>query len=164
MERALQAIAGRLGAIERAPALAVTPAHQAGELRRELYQIGQDARGGLAHSQAQLDATVQELRGVIGSARAERDQNKRVWIVAVIGTMGGMLLWFLLTALLPWGGGTWLAGLAFGGRWKAGEAMMEDASPESWDKMARLYKACPPDAPTVLCEAAIAVRTLGPSK
>jgi hypothetical protein len=36
---------------------------------------------------------------------------------------------------------------------------MEEASPDSWDKMARLYKACPPNTPTEFCEAAIAVRT-----
>ena len=66
----LKAVAARLDAIERAPALAITPAQQAGELRRELHYIGQDARGGLAHSQAELDGTVRELRGMIDSARA----------------------------------------------------------------------------------------------
>ena len=44
-----------------------------------------------------------------------------------LGVVGGALLWFMLTAMLPWGGGTWLAGLASGGRWNAGEAMMQDA-------------------------------------
>jgi hypothetical protein len=69
----------------------------------------------------------------------------------------------MLTAILPWGGGTWLASLAFGGRWNAGEAMMQDASPAQWDRMARLYKACPQDSTTELCEAAIAVRTIAPT-
>jgi hypothetical protein len=69
-------------------------------------------------------------------------------------------LWFMLTAMLPWGGGTWLAGLAFGGRWNAGEAMMQDASPAQWERMVRLYKACPQDSTTDLCEAAITVRTI----
>ena len=30
------------------------------------------------------------------------------------------------------------------GRWNAGEAMMQDASPTQWECMVRLYKACPP--------------------
>jgi hypothetical protein len=153
-----------LGAIERAPALAITPAQQAGELRRELHHIGQDARGGLAHSQAELDGTVRELRGMIGSARARHDQQQWLWTAGVCGAMGGALLWFMLTAMLPWGGGTWLAGLAFGGRWNAGEAMMQDASPAQWDRMARLYKACPQDSTTELCEAAITVRTITPGQ
>jgi hypothetical protein len=160
----LKGVAGRLDAIERAPALAITPAQQAGELRRELHHIGQDARGGLAHSQAELDGTVRELRSMIGSARARHDQQQWLWTAGVCGAMGGALLWFLLTAMLPWGGGTWLAGLAFGGRWNAGEAMMQDASPVQWERMARLYKACPQDSTTELCEAAITVRTITPGQ
>jgi hypothetical protein len=41
----LQVIAGRLEAVERAPALAMTSAHQAAELRQQLFQIAQDAPG-----------------------------------------------------------------------------------------------------------------------
>ena len=78
--------------------------------------------------------------------------------------MGGVLLWFLLTAMLPWGGGTWLAGLAFGGRWNAGQAMMQDASPAAWEPMVGLYKACHQDSTTELCEAAIAARTITPGQ
>jgi hypothetical protein len=163
MEKALQAIAGRLAAVERAPALAVTPAEQAGELRREMLRIGQDARGGLAHSQAQLDATVGELRGMIESALTRRDQRQWLWAVGGIGASGGILLWFLLTAFLPWGGGTWLAGLAYGGRWNAGQVMMRDANPAEWERMVRLYNACPQDSLTELCAAAMAVRTVAPS-
>ena len=146
------------------PALAITPAQQAGELRRELHHIGQDARGGPAHSQAELDGTVRELRGMIGSARARHDQQQWLWTAGVCGMMGGALLWFMLTAVLPWGGGTWLASLAFGGRWNADEAMMQDASPAQWERMARLYKACPQDSTTGLCEAAITVRTITPGQ
>ncbi len=43
-----------------------------------------------------------------------------------------------------------------GTRWQAGETLMEEASPESFDKMARLYKACGGQT-TELCEAPIAV-------
>jgi hypothetical protein len=114
--------------------------------------------------QAELDGTVRELRDMIGSARARHDQQQWLWTADVCGAMGGVLLWFLLTAMLPWGGGTWLAGLAFGGRWNAGEAMMQDASPVQWERMARLYKACPQDSTTELCEAAITVRTITPGQ
>jgi hypothetical protein len=107
---------------------------------------------------------VRELRGMIGSARARHDQQQWLWTAGVCGAMGGALLWFMLTAMLPWGGGTWLAGLAFGGRWNAGEAMMQEANPIQWERMARLYKACPEDSTTELCEAAEAVRTISPSR
>ena len=150
--------------MERAPALAITPAQQASELRRELHHVGQDARSGLAHSQAELDGTVRELRGMIGSARAGHDQQQWLWTAGVCGAMGGALLWFLLTAMLPWGGATWLASLAFDGRWNAGEAMMQDASPGQWERMVRLYKACPQDSATELCEVAITMRTITPAR
>ncbi len=160
----LKGIGARLDAMERAPALAVTAADQAAGVRRELHQIGQDARSGLVHSQAQLDGTVRELRGMIGSAREWRDQKQWLWTAGACGAMAGAVLWFLLTAMLPWGGGTWLAGLAWGGRWTAGEAMMQDANPGQWERMVRLYKACPQDSTTDLCEAAEAVRTIPPSR
>jgi hypothetical protein len=160
----LKTVAVRLDAMERAPAMATTPAQQAAELRRELHQIGQDTRGELARSQVQLDATVRELRDMMGSTRTGRDQRQWLWTVGAIGAMAGMLLWFMLTAMLPWGGGTWLAGLAFGGRWSAGEAMMQEADSAAWDRMVRLYKACPQDSPTELCEATMTVRTIAPSR
>ena len=144
--------------------MASTSAGQASELRRELHHIGQDARGGLAHSQAQLDGTVRELRGMIGSERVRQDQQQWLWTAGVCGVMAGALLWFMLTAMLPWGGGTWLAGLAWGGRWNAGEAMMQDASPAQWERLVRLHKACPKDSTTELCEAAEAVRTISPEQ
>jgi hypothetical protein len=158
----LQAVTARLEAIEQAPALASAPADQAVVLRRELQHIGQDARGGLAQAQAELAGTVRELRGMMVSARGREDQNQWLWTVGGVGVLGGMLLWFLLTAMLPWGGDTWLAALAFGGRWNAGQTMMQDAAPLQWNRMVRLYKACPQDSMTELCEAAMAVRT-GPS-
>jgi hypothetical protein len=106
---------------------------------------------------------VRELRGMMGSARARHDQQQWLWTAGVCGAMGGALLWFMLTAMLPWGGGTWLASLAFGGRWSAGEAMMQDASPAQWERMVRLYKSCPQDNSTELCEATMAVRTVPPA-
>ncbi|WP_158804275.1 DUF6118 family protein [Acidisoma sp. L85] len=160
----LKGVAARLDAMERAPALATTPARQAAELRRELLHIGQDARGGLVHSQAQLDGTVRELRGMIRSARDKQDQQQWLWTAGACGAMGGVLLWFMLTAMLPWGGGTWLAGLAFGGRWNAGQVMMQDANSAAWNRMVRLYKACPSDSATELCEASLAVGMIPPSR
>ena len=51
---------------------------------------------------------------------------------------------------------------SYGGRWSAGQAMLGDANPEMWDRMVRLYNACPRDSTTELCEAVLAVRTIAP--
>ena len=162
MAQELAAVGARLGAIERAPALASSAVEQADGLRRALHGVGEDARRGLAHSQGRLDGTVEELRGLVRGAHARREQERWLWTAGGLGAMGGMLLWFLATALLPWGMGTRLAGLAYGGRWNAGQALLGDARPETWDRMVRLYNACPRESATELCEAALAVRTIAP--
>ena len=40
--------------------------------------------------------------------------------------------------------------------------MLRDANPALWDRMVRLYNACPKDSMTELCEAVLAVRTIAP--
>jgi hypothetical protein len=162
MAQELQAVGARLGAIERAPALASTPVEQADGLRRTLHGVGEDARRGFLHSQGRLDDAVQELRGMVRGAHEWREQRWRLRAVGAVGALGGMLLWFLATAALPWGLGTRLAGLAYGGRWSAGQVMLGDANPDMWDRMVRLYNACPRDSTTELCEAVLAVRTIAP--
>ena len=159
--REMQAVTTRLDAIERQPALAIEPAQHAAALRRELFQIGQDSWSRVGQSQAELDRTVRELRGMMALARERKEQREWLWAAAGTGLMGGALLWFLATAMLPWGGGTWLAGLAYGARWNAGQAMLQDAQPATWDRMVRLYNVCPQESATELCEAELAVPGLG---
>lgn len=158
----LRGVGARLAALERAPALATSAAEQAEGLRRTLQGVGEDARRGLGQSQGRLDEAVRELRGVVGGARERREQRRWLWGVGAAGTLGGVVLWLLATALLPWGLGTRLAGLAYGGRWEGGQALLREASPGTWDRMVRLYRACPQGSATELCEAALAVRTIAP--
>ena len=73
--------------------------------------------------------------------------------------MLGIALWYVLPSLLPWGSGDWLASsLIGGGRWHAGETLMERASPEGFDRMVRLYNACG-ERPIDTCEAVLATGT-----
>jgi hypothetical protein len=79
--------------------------------------------------------------------------------VLAAGILLGIALWYVLPSLLPWSAGDWLASsLIGGGRWRAGETLMERASPESFGRMIRLYNACG-QQPVELCEAAIVART-----
>ena len=105
-----------------------------------------------------------DLEALAGRVREQWEQ--RVWlaIVGVAGLLGGVLLWFMLIVILPWGAGDWLAALPLGGGpWRAGEALMQRDSPASFDRMVRLYKACGEQA-TELCEAAITVRAIQPGQ
>ncbi len=41
-----------------------------------------------------------------------------------------------------------------GGRWVAGETLMQEADAGAWARMVRLYQACPRTSAAELCEAA----------
>jgi hypothetical protein len=160
MEQALQAIAGRLAAIETAPSLAMTPAN----LRVEIEAVAQGAASVVSQpfvtAVREARDTARELEALAGRVRERREQRQWLATVGATGIMGGVLLWFMLIALLPWGAGNWLAALPLGGGpWQAGETLMQEAAPASFEKMARLYKACGAQ-PVALCEAAITVWTI----
>jgi hypothetical protein len=106
-----------------------------------------------------------DLTALAGRVRGRQEQ--RLWLLttAVMGLIVGVALWYVAAGLLPRNIGDRIAASLIGGdRWHAGLALMEEASPDSWDKMVRLYNACPPDAATELCEAAIVARTAAPSR
>jgi ElaB/YqjD/DUF883 family membrane-anchored ribosome-binding protein len=161
--RELKSVTARLEALEQMPALAVTPGRQAAELRLELDKAGEELRRGLGHSRVELDGAVRTLRGLIGAVHERREQ--RQWLCAAggVGVILGVLLWFMLPLILPWGAGDWVAALPIGGSpWQAGAALMRRANPATWERMVRLYRACPPDSATASCEAAMAARTAQP--
>ena len=160
----LRGMDDRLAEIEAQPALRVTAAAQAGELRRELHQAGEDARQGFARAQDRMDNATHELRKLIGSAHEQFAQQRREWLAVGFGVVLGLALWLPLAWIIPFGGGDWLAAKAIGGgRWQAGETLMREADPVASNRMARLYNACPQDSATELCEAAMAVRTASPA-
>lgn len=159
----LRAVGTRLDGIEGQPALRATPAAQAAELRAQLHQAGEDARRGFAHAQGRMDEALHELRSLIGSANSQFVQQRREWVAVAIGIVLGFVVWYPLVWLTPFGGGHWLAAsLIGGGRWQAGETLMQEAAPAAWERMVRLYRACPQDSTAELCETALAVRTITP--
>ncbi len=163
MEKALQAIAGRLEAVERQPALRLTPASFCTEIDNVALSVAGAASRPFADAVQEVRGAARDLKALTGQVRDRQEQRVRVITASVLGIMLGIGLWYAAAGLLPRGAGDWIAASLIGGsKWQAGETLMEEASPESWDKMVRLYKACPQDTATELCEAAIAVRTIQP--
>jgi ElaB/YqjD/DUF883 family membrane-anchored ribosome-binding protein len=157
----LKAVTARLDTLERRTSPA-TLGQQAIELRLEIEKASEEVRRGLGHSQDRLDGAVRKLEGLIGSARERREQQQWLWTAGGLGVMLGVLLWFLLPLVLPWGAGDWLAALPIGGGpLQAGASLMRRADPAAWERMVRLYNACPADRATKLCAAALA-RTAPP--
>jgi len=163
MAKTLQAVEGRLQAIEGKPAMALTPARFEADIRAAGYWAGEQGGSAVRAAVAALEAAKREFEGVLAGARTRREQQAWVGTAAVLGLMGGVLLWFM-AAMLPWGVGHRLAAVLVdtGGRWDAGQVLMREAGPETWDRMVRLSKACPPETLIELCEAAMVVRTIPP--
>ena len=159
----LSGIGARLALVEGKPALELTPSGFEVELGRVVRGAASAAGGELREVTRRAGAAAGELEALVGRVRERREQRQWVGVAGLIGVMGGVVLWYLAAALLPWGGGHWLvASLVGGGPWKAGAALMQEANPVSWDRVLRLSRACPPDSSTELCEAAMAVRTIPP--
>jgi hypothetical protein len=96
--------------------------------------------------------------------RAQREQRTWLLTVGALGLIIGVGLWYVAAGLLPRSAGDWIAASLIGGnRWQVGETLIQEASPESWAKMARLYTACGEQA-TEFCEAAITVRAIQPGQ
>ena len=161
MQKALGVIAGRLEAVERQPALRVTGASLGAELNAAARDATEALSGSVSGVVSEMRNATATLGDLVGRIHQEREQRVRLWAAGAGGVLGGVLLWFFLAALLPWGAGDWLASLPISGGapWAAGQALLARNSPESWDKMRRLYKACGSQA-TDLCEAAITVHTI----
>ena len=159
MMKTLEAVQGRLAAIESKPALEMTPAVYRREIDDAGRLAGEVAGRMLREGTAGLTAVTRELREVSSQAREARQQ--RAWLISVgvVGVMVGVALWYVAVGLLPRGAGDWIAAsLIGGGQWQAGLTLMQEASPVSFARMVKLYDSCG-DQTTELCTAAITVRT-----
>ena len=164
MEKALRTIAGRLEAVERQPALTLTPAR----FRTEIDSVAHGAVSAISRpfieAVQEVRAAASDLKALTGRVHERREQRTWVLTAGALGLIVGVGLWYVAAGLLPRSAGGWIAVSLIGGsRWQAGATLMEEASPDSFDKMARLYKACG-EQTIELCEAAIAVRSIQPAQ
>jgi hypothetical protein len=155
----LQAIGARLDTIENHPAMAMTPERYADQLSTAVERAHQAGSKTVSDAKAQLGEAVWRVEHLAGTVNTREEQRRWFGVATVCGVMLGIALWYVLPSLLPWGAGDWLASsLIGGGRWRAGETLMERASPESFDRMVQLYNACG-ERPIDLCETALTAGT-----
>jgi hypothetical protein len=161
----LQAVGARLTAIESHPAMAMTPEGYSGQLIAAAERAHQSGGKAIWDVQTQLGTAARQLERSAGNIHAREEQQRRIGIALAAGILLGIALCYVLPSLLPWGAGDWLvSSLIGGGRWQAGETLMERASPESFGRMVRLYNVCG-QQPVESCEAAITARTVpGPGE
>jgi hypothetical protein len=158
MAKELQTVSTRLTTMEGHPALAMTPDGYSGQLNTAMERAHQAGGKAMWDVQTQLGDAARQLERSAGKIHTREEQQRRVGIALAAGILLGIAMWYVLPSLLPWGVGDWLASsLIGGGRWQAGETLMERASPEGFDRMVRLYNACG-ERPVESCKAAIAAR------
>jgi hypothetical protein len=108
----------------------------------------------------EVKAAVLELREAAG--HAIKKQALRWWLAGMFGfgITIGIALCIGTAAIFPQAAGAWAAGAIVGGDpWDAGQTLMRQADPTSYDRMVQLYQACPMRASVDLCRAAIAAKT-----
>jgi hypothetical protein len=164
MEQALQAIAVRLEVVEQQPALTLTPAR----FRTEIDSVAHGAVNTISRpfieAVQEARAAARDLKAITGRVHERQEQRTWLLIVGAFGLIVGVGLWYVAAGLLPRSAGDGIAASLIGGtRWQAGETLMDEASPASFDKMVRLYQACG-EQTTELCEVAITVRGLQPGQ
>jgi hypothetical protein len=159
MAKELQDVSARLTTIEGHPALAMTPEGYSGQLNTAMERAHQAGGKAIWDVQTQLGAAARQLERSAGNIHTREEQQRWIGAAVAVGVLLGVALLYVLPSLLPWGAGDWLASsLIGGGRWRAGETLMERASPESFGRMIRLYNACG-QQPVEACEAAITARS-----
>lgn len=156
MAQELRAVGQRLAAIEGHPALRLTPGEIGHQVAAGVRQANDDAAKGHAAAGARLAEAVRELGALIGAAHSQVAQQWHMLIAGVVGAVLGFLLWYPLVWLTPWGGGDWLAASLLGSsKWEAGQVLLREADPATWDRIVRLAQACGAQ-PTEACAAAMA--------
>ncbi len=131
--RDLGSIRERLGQIERHPALRISPADYPEAIARAGGTAMREAVSQLDQAQRDTERTTHTLVHVIGSARTQDRQRKRLMITAAIALVVGLVGAPFLGRLLPFGLDTRMAATVMGAdRWSAGDALMQAGDPEAW--------------------------------
>jgi len=104
-------------------------------------------------------AAALELRKATGHIIEQKAVRWRMAGMLGLGSALGITLCVAITYLFPSSAGAWMAATIIGGDpWDAGQVLMHQGDPVSFERMVELYQACPQDVSVDLCRAAMAVK------
>jgi len=156
----LRTVGERLTAIEAHPALNMTPNGYSAQLSAATEGARRARDNELWDAKVALSNSMRELQQLSRNAQTRQEQQRWLELAVAFGVVLGIVLWYLLPSFLPSSVGDWLvSSLIGGGRWQAGQTLMQRANPEAFERMVRLYNACGERSVDV-CEAAIRGRPL----
>jgi hypothetical protein len=122
MEQALQAIAERLEAVERQPALTLTPA----SFRTEIDAVSRAAASNVSRpftdAVHQVQSVARDLTALVERVHERRESRTWLLTAGALGLVAGVGLWYVAAGLLQGSAGDWIAASLIGGnRWQAEE-------------------------------------------
>ena len=135
--KSLAVVVARLDAIDKHPALAMTPEQH----RRAIAQTGSGLMGEAAQKLGQVIQGVeherQQLASLIGTARQRKEQRNWLLRAASGALVVGLLVSPFVAGALPFGGDSAVAAVIMNAnRWNAGIALMQAGSPDGWRGLA----------------------------
>lgn len=129
----LSMVVGRLQAIEQHPALRATPAQPQTAIMAAGRDLMSQAAGRIDQAAEAFKREQQNLAGVIGTVRTQRQQREWLTITAGAALMVGLLVSPFAARLLPFGwNGRLAAYILNANRWEAGATLMAAENPKSW--------------------------------
>ena len=133
----LASVVGRLTVIEQHPALRSTPSQHQAAILEAGQNLMSRAAGRIDAAAEAFKCEQQNLAGVIGTVRDQRQQREWLVITAAVALVVGLVLSPFAARLLPFG---WDAGVAatimHADRWNAGQALMKSTNPGGWTVLA----------------------------
>ena len=139
-ERALRHMGGRLEAIEKSPAIRLTPV----AMVREISEVAQTARAedhkALAGASATLLRSLDQIDAIVQRKRGRDEQNRLLFWIGTGTFVSGILFWSILPGpiirSLPekWHAPEWMAAHMVGEStlWNAGARIIQAGNPKSW--------------------------------
>jgi hypothetical protein len=134
MAKGLAVVSAQLDAINKHPALRMTPELHRQAIAQAGNEIMRDAAQKLDRATADAERERQRLAGLIGNAR--RQDQQRTWLIytGLAAFVVALLVSPCLYALLPFGLNSRVAALVMNtDRWNAGQALMRADSPDGWN-------------------------------
>jgi hypothetical protein len=139
--KTLGSMASRLVAIERKPAMQMTPEDFEARMTSAASRARREDQAALSQVKREQGEAVRDLRAIIGTTSTIAEQNSRRWWWGGGGLLAGMLLWAILPGVIlralptSWHMPESMAAHIIGepNLWDAGSRMMEAADANGWN-------------------------------
>ncbi len=141
ISKGMAAIAQHLAAIEKHPALEMTPEQHAARIENAGLSATREAERAYQKASIEASGTKRELAGMIGQMRGKKEQRDEVFLWAGIAGLGMLLLGLVaspfLASHLPFGWDGSVASIVMQqpDDWNAGAALMKEGNPAEWNNL-----------------------------